>query len=318
MGKRGGMDGAWRVEGFTRNPPTLTGLRLQYTVMLEREEYIEQTYFFRTLRERMRQNMSTQDLLVSLREEVLSTTNLPMAIDFLGTELRHSGVFATAMVPAWALFHAVSRPTSFHKQRTNAAIRFGVALEILELEADYRSKNPCRQGMFLYQFEALCRNRLGYDKGLEAVARDPIYDQDWRDWILMVRRQVGLVDFADLIYLAASIMFAIGIARDFPSRKDLSLCCSAKRMARSHWRTVIKIRCLFAALERHLNYPTVPRPKPVDETKQILPNLLRRVDRLEARLKLLEEEGRGGIDLTKFYGPGKEPFQPPMGGANGE
>jgi hypothetical protein len=60
---------------------------------------------------------------------------------------------------------------------------------------------------------------------------------------------------------------------------------------------------LFSALERHLNYPTVPRPKPVDETKQLLPNLLRRVDRLEARIKLLEEEHKGGIDLAKFFGP---------------
>jgi hypothetical protein len=60
---------------------------------------------------------------------------------------------------------------------------------------------------------------------------------------------------------------------------------------------------LFAALERHLNYPTVPRPKRVDENKQILPLLLRRVERLESRLKLLEEEGRGGIDLSRFMGP---------------
>ena len=63
---------------------------------------------------------------------------------------------------------------------------------------------------------------------------------------------------------------------------------------------------LFAAMERHLGYPTVPRPKPVDEAKQLLPNLLRRVDRLEARVKLLEEEQKGGIDLSKFFGPQSE------------
>ncbi len=32
---------------------------------------------------------------------------------------------------------------------------------------------------------------------------------------------------------------------------------------------------LFAALERHLNYPTVPRPQPVDESRQIIPTLMR-------------------------------------------
>ncbi len=59
---------------------------------------------------------------------------------------------------------------------------------------------------------------------------------------------------------------------------------------------------MFAALQRHLNYPLAPRPKPVDESRHILPLLLRRVERLETRLKLLEEEQKGGIDLTKFFG----------------
>ena len=59
---------------------------------------------------------------------------------------------------------------------------------------------------------------------------------------------------------------------------------------------------LFAALQRHLNYPLAPRPKPVDESRHVIPTLLRRVERLETRLKLLEEEQKGGIDLSKFYG----------------
>jgi hypothetical protein len=36
---------------------------------------------------------------------------------------------------------------------------------------------------------------------------------------------------------------------------------------------------------------------------QLVPQLLRRMERLETRLKLLEDEQRGGIDLTKFYAP---------------
>ena len=58
---------------------------------------------------------------------------------------------------------------------------------------------------------------------------------------------------------------------------------------------------LFAALQRHLGYPQVPRPKPVDETPALIPQLMRRVERLETRTKLLEEEQRGGIDITRFY-----------------
>ncbi len=55
--------------------------------------------------------------------------------------------------------------------------------------------------MFLYQFECLCRNRLGYDRGLSAMAEDPSYDAVWREWILTVRRQIGIIDLADLIYV---------------------------------------------------------------------------------------------------------------------
>jgi hypothetical protein len=286
--------------------------------MLEREEYIEQTYFFRTLRERMKQNMSTQDLLLSLREEVLSTTNLPMAIDFLGTELRHSGVFATAMSRLSHYFTPFQTYVIAQAENEKSRFDFSVALEILELEADYRSKTPCPQGMFLYQFEALCRNRLGYDKGLEAVAHDPIYDKDWREWILMVRLQVGLVDFADLIYLRSEHSVRNRARQGLPEPEEKKPVLFGEKdgkiaLANRHKDPLL----LFAALERHLNYPTVPRPKPVDETKTILPNLLRRVDRLESRLKLLEEEGRGGIDLTKFYGPPKGPYDTPMGGFDG-
>ena len=65
---------------------------------------------------------------------------------------------------------------------------------------------------------------------------------------------------------------------------------------------------LFAALQRHLGYPAVPRPKRPDESVNLLPLLVSTVQRLEARMKLLEDEGRGGIDLTKFYNKGDSPL----------
>ena len=71
------------------------------------------------------------------------------------------------------------------QESENERLRFDlrVGLEILRREAEYRAGEPTRQGIFLYQFEALCRNRLGYDRGLEAVAGDPAFDDTWRDWI---------------------------------------------------------------------------------------------------------------------------------------
>ena len=65
--------------------------------MLSREEYVEQAYFFRSMAERMLDQVPMQELLAAVRDEILATTNLPLAIDFLLGELRHSGVFATAM-----------------------------------------------------------------------------------------------------------------------------------------------------------------------------------------------------------------------------
>ena len=34
---------------------------------------------------------------------------------------------------------------------------------------------------------------------------------------------------------------------------------------------------------------------------RLLPELVRRMERVETRLKLLEEEQKGGIDITKFF-----------------
>ena len=65
--------------------------------MLDREEYVEQAHLFHVVAERMRQNMAVQELLLSLKEEILATTRLPLAMDYLAAELKLIGVFSTAM-----------------------------------------------------------------------------------------------------------------------------------------------------------------------------------------------------------------------------
>ncbi len=52
--------------------------------MLDAEEYVEQAYYYHTLRERMQEGVSTQELLIGISREVLSTTKLPMALQFGG------------------------------------------------------------------------------------------------------------------------------------------------------------------------------------------------------------------------------------------
>ena len=59
---------------------------------------------------------------------------------------------------------------------------------------------------------------------------------------------------------------------------------------------------LFSALQRQIGYPEVPKPKKRDMNADLLPKLLRQMERMETRMKLLEDENRnGGIDLSKFY-----------------
>jgi hypothetical protein len=272
--------------------------------MLEREEYVEQAYFFRALSERMQENVSVQELLASIREELLATTNLPKAVGFLAAELKLSGTMHVAMAQLAHYFTAFQTYVVAEAEREGGRFDFRTALEILQREAVLRAEGATPAAEFVYAFEALARNRLGYDKGLEAVSRDPLFDEAWREWLLFVRRQVGLVDFADLIYLRSEHFYrqrvAQGLDVDGPS-KPILFGEKEGRIALAHRRKDPLL--LFAALQRHLNYPTVPRPARPDENKNLLPQLLRRLERLEARLKFVEEEQRGGIDLSKFMGP---------------
>ena len=60
--------------------------------VLEREEYVEQAYLFRTVRERLADNQAAQDVFQRVGEELLSSTRLPYAVAFLAAELKHTGI----------------------------------------------------------------------------------------------------------------------------------------------------------------------------------------------------------------------------------
>ena len=135
------------------------------------------------------------------------------------------------------------------------------------------------------------------------MAVDPIYNDDWREWITNVRRQVGLVDLADLIFVRSEYSLTTRRRQgeaDPQSDKPLLFGEREGKIAAANRRKDPLL--LFAALQRQLSYPEVPRVKPIDDTPQLIPQLMRRVERLETRLKMMEEEQRSGaIDLTKFY-----------------
>lgn len=281
---------------------------------LDREEYIEQHHFFTVLGERLVENVPAQEVLASVREEILVTTKLPMAIDFLLAELRHRGEFAEGMKKLGHYFTPFQCYVISEAENDRRRFDLRIALEILTREAKYRADpGISRQGLFLFHFEALCRNRLGYDPGLEAMAEDPSFDDPWREWILTVRRQIGIVDLADLIYVRSEYYHQRQTAPEDSKRVgqpsaaesedgDTPACLFGQREGRIAWANRMKDPLvLFAALHRQLGYPQVPRTKPADPEVRLLPTLARRVEQLEGRLKLLEEEQRGGIQLERFY-----------------
>ncbi len=267
---------------------------------LPREEYVEQAYFFRTLRERMEQSVSAQEVLGAIRQEILSTTQLPYALDFMASELRLTGGFATAMAKLPHYFTPFQSFVVAEAERAEGHFDFRIACEILQREAEFRAGGASPQGIFLYQFETLCRNRLGYDRGLAAMAGDPIFDEPWRKWLLEIPRQIGLIDIADLIFVHSLYYHQL---HSEPQQESL--------FGEKEGRIALANRrkdplYLFSALARHLGYPSVPRPIKDEATEHLLFSLRRQIERLETRLRLLEEEARGGINLSQFYVNEKE------------
>lgn len=276
--------------------------------MLDKEEYVEQAYLFRTIGERLPKNMPLQELLRQTKEELLASAKLPMAVDFLRTELEHSGNLWTAMDKLAHYFSPFQTYVVREAENERGQFDLRVAVEVLRAEAEYRCREITKQGLFLFQFETLCRNRLRYDAGLAAIAADKTYDEDWRRWLLSVRHQVGLIDFCDLIYLRSEYYLQ---RRRQTLRADVEpeepILFGAKEGKIAFANRGKDPLYLFAALQRHLGYPAVPRPRPVDRSEELVPLLMRRLDRVESRLKLLEDEQREGIDLREFYGPSGSP-----------
>ncbi len=289
-----GVIGGVNREAVSQQPARLPGL-------LPKEEYVEQAYFFRAFRERLADNLPTQLVLQHLKDEVLATTKLPYAIDFMLSEVKHSGV----LYPAFArLSHYFTPFQTFiiAQAERERALRFTVelALLVLEREATYKSEDPSPAGLFVYQFETLCRNRLGYDEGLAAMAGDPMYDEHWRRWLRKLPGMLGAVDLAELIYVRSE--YAVKERRrqrpDYRPRHAILFGEKEGRIAAANRGKDPLF--LFSALQRQLNYPKVPRAERPDPQEKLLRDLARRVQNLEARLKLLEEEAKGELDIMRY------------------
>jgi hypothetical protein len=271
--------------------------------VLDREEYVEQAYFFRTLRERLADNLPAQDVLARAHDELLSSTRLPYAVQFLSAEMKHTGLLGSGFAKLPHYFAPFQAFVVNQAEKETSRFPMPTALLVLEREAGYRAAGPTKAGLFVYQFEAIARNRLGYLDGFAAVAADPLFDPDWRGFVTPLTRQIGDLDIADLVYVRSDLHVLEQRRADpgyEPALPPLFGEKEGKVAKASRTRDPLY---LFAALQRQLGYPEVPRYSQRDEGKTRIDRLEAKLRELETRLKLAEGELRGSIDLSQFGKP---------------
>ena len=285
---------------------------------LPREEYVEQRHFFRTLRGRLAEGVATQDALKQVREELLATTKLPVAVDLLGDELRQTGRLAPAMARLGFYFTPFQTFLVGKGEEDRTKFDATAAFEILERMAGYLTgdaparsdarergaggDSPTRPGLFLYQFEVLARCRLGYAAGLTAVAADPFYDETWCGWVTTLRRAIGELDFAELVYRRSD--WFVEMKRRAEGDRGATVpyeLLFGEAEGRIAWANRGKDPLyLFAALQRQLGYPSVPKAERKPKESDIPPAVQAVLHKLERRVQFLEAEQSGGLDLDKL------------------
>jgi hypothetical protein len=275
--------------------------------VLDREEYIEQAYFFRVFRERLQENVPSQEILQTIQEEILATTRLPMAIDFLRTEILHSGRISDAMHRLPHYFAPFQTYVIQRAEDDESRFEQVVALQILESEASYRARNASPSGMFVYQFECIARNRLGYSEGLKAMAMDPLYSDEWTRWIVRLSNELGSKELAEIVYLASQHFYNRRTSQSSNKTAPAAPANPTVMLFGDQEGRIAKANIgrdplfFFAALQRQLDYPAVPRSQKADAYQKLDPALEARFNKLEQRLKIVEMETKGGIDLKQFY-----------------
>lgn len=273
---------------------------------LEREEYIEQAYFFRVYRERLEQNMPAQEILESALDEVLSTTKLPYALEFLKGEMLLHGRISEGMARLGHYFTPFQAFVMSRAEEDRSQFDHRMALLVLEREAEYRAQPASPQGLFIYQFECISRNKLGFDRGFSAMAEDPAYSTEWADWILRSRLLLGTIEFADLIYLRSeqALLEERRKRHDPNYRPELAPLFGFKEGRIAKANRGKDPLYMFSALQRQLGYPAVPRPVRSSDNHLSPTALEARLRLLEKRVQIMDTEMKGDLDLGQFYEKG--------------
>ena len=264
------------------------------------EEYVEQAYFFHSCRERQMEGRAMQEILAQLDQEILATTKLPYAIQFMLAELRHSGQISQACARLPHYFTPFQAYVLEQAELDNSRLSFEQALLILQREAEYRAATPTPAGLFIFEIETMSRNRLGYMEGLKRLQLDSFFDDDWCQYLELVRAQLGSRELPELVF-ARSESFVTLRRREDPDYEPSFDVLFGEREGRIAQANIGRDPMFFfAALQRQLGYPEVPRPPKQDSTTGRLEKFARTILRLEEKLRVIEQELHGGVDLSQF------------------
>jgi hypothetical protein len=131
------------------------------------------------------------------------------------------------------------------------------------------------------------------------MAGDPFYTDDWIDYILTLRSRLGDVDFADLIFVRSEqfVRERLRISPDFVPKFPILFGEKEGKIARANRGR--DPMYLFAALQRQLGYPEVPRLRRPDELEARVLLLEQKIAMLENRLKSAESDIQHDVDLAK-------------------
>src|SRR5262249_22518596 len=129
------------------------------------------------------------------------------------------------------------------------------------------------------------------------------YDEVWRAFLALGGKQAGTVGVADLVYLRSGVYVREQRLGGPPHDPPLPPVVWGEEGENGKANPRPGPLYPVGAAQRQLNYPEVPRARPPDDLSNKVLTLQAKFRELEMRLKLVEGELRGQVDLSEFGKP---------------
>ena len=142
--------------------------------VLEREEYIEQAYFFHAFRERLVDGLPSQEILARIGEELLSTTKLPLAVSFLHVEMKGTGPDGAGHGADQPLLHAVPGPCRRPGRERHQPVRHGAGPLDPGARGQVQGRGPVAAGPVRLSVRGAVAQPAGLHQGPGRHGRRPV------------------------------------------------------------------------------------------------------------------------------------------------